>query len=309
MESAAIFILKITLTSSMAVLYATIGEILAERSGVLNLGVEGMMLVGALAGFAASFYTGSLWVGVLCAMLAGGVLALIHAFFSVILRVNQVVSGLALTLLGIGLSDFLGRPLIGKTAAKLEAFPLFPLDRIPVVGDVFFTHSALVYPAYLLVPASAYFLYRTRFGLELRATGENPSAADTVGIGVIGHRCLFTFMGGTLAGLGGAYLSLAYTPGWKEQMTGGQGWIAIALVIFSMWDPLRAAAGALLFGFINALQFYFQAAGITIIPGYILRMLPYLFTIGVLVAITRSESARKRVGAPAALGTPFEREK
>lgn len=308
MESGALFIAKITITSSMAVLYATIGEIFAERSGILNLGVEGMMLIGALTAFATTHSLHSLWAGVLAAMLMGGIFAMIHGFFSIALRVNQVVSGLALTLFGIGLSNFLGRPLIGKVSLKFEPFGLFPLDRIPVVGTVIFSHHALVYPAYVLVPMAYFFLFRTRYGLQLRAIGENPAAADTVGINVSSLRYLYTFVGGVLAGLGGAYLSLAYTPGWKEQMTGGQGWIAIALVIFAMWDPLKAVAGALLFGFINAFQFYCQAAGLTVIPSYALRMLPYLFTIGVLIIITRWEAAKKRVGAPGALGTPFERE-
>lgn len=310
MDAAAfIFIAKITVASSMAVFYATLGEIFAERSGVLNLGVEGMMLMGALAGFAGVYATGSLMIGVLAAMLASGIFSLIHGFFAISLRVNQVVSGLALTLFGIGLSNFLGRPLIGRVAAKFEPIGLYPLDRIPVVGEIFFTQNLLVYPSYLLVPLAGWFLYRTRYGLSLRAVGEKPSAADTVGIPVARLRYLYTFFGGALAGLGGAYLSLAYTPGWKEQITGGQGWIAIALVIFALWDPYRAAAGALLFGFINAFQFYCQAAGVTLIPGYILRMLPYLFTIAVLVVITRWKAARKRIGAPAALGLPFERER
>jgi ABC-type uncharacterized transport system permease subunit len=308
MESAIVFIATITISSSMAVLYATIGEIFAERSGILNLGVEGMMLVGALTAFATVDSIHSLWAGALAAMLVGGIFAMIHGFFSITLRVNQVVSGLALTLFGIGLTNFLGRPLIGKVSLKLEPFGFFPLDKIPVIGKVMFTQNALVYPAYILIPLAYLFLYRTRYGLQLRAIGENPSAADTVGINVLGLRYLYTFVGGAFAGLGGAYLSLAYTPGWKEQMTGGQGWIAIALVIFAMWDPLKAVAGALLFGFINAFQFYCQAAGITIIPSYILRMLPYLATIGVLIMITRWEAAKKRVGAPGALGIPFERE-
>jgi simple sugar transport system permease protein len=308
MESAPLFIAKITLTSSMAVLYATIGEIFAERGGVLNLGVEGMMLMGALSGFATTYATQSLWLGVLAAMFVGALFALIHGFFSITLKVNQVVSGLALTLFGIGLSNFLGRPLIGKVSLKFEPSVLFPLNTIPYLGDLFFTHHALVYPAYVLIPLAYLHLYKTKYGLELRAVGENPAAADTVGIGVFHIRYLYTLVGGALAGLGGAYLSLAYTPGWKEQMSGGQGWIAIALVIFATWDPLRATLGALLFGFINAFQFYCQAAGLTLIPGYVLRMLPYLFTIAVLVIITRWGAAKKRVGAPAALGIPFERE-
>ena len=292
----------------MAVLYATVGEIFTERSGVLNLGVEGMMLIGALTAFAATASFQSLWIGTLAAMLISGCFALIHGFFAISLRVNQVVSGLALTLFGIGLSNFMGRPFIGKLSLKFEPFGLSPLDKIPVLGPVFFNQSALVYPAYLLVPLAYYFLFKTRYGLQLRAVGENPSAADTVGISVYSIRYLYTFIGGALAGLGGAYLSLAYTPGWKEQMTGGQGWIAIALVIFSMWDPLKAAAGALLFGFINAFQFYCQAAGLTLIPSYILRMLPYLFTIGVLAVITHWKTAKKAAGAPESLGVPFERE-
>jgi simple sugar transport system permease protein len=308
MESEILFIAKITITSSMAVLYATIGEIFTERSGVLNLGVEGMMLIGALTAFATVHSTHSLWIGVLAALLAAGVFALIHGFFSISLRVNQVVSGLALTLFGIGLSDFLGRPLIGKVSLKFEPVALYPLDRIPWIGDLLFNHNLLVYPSYILVPISYILLHKTRYGLEMRAVGEYPSAADTAGISVAGIRYFYTFLGGALAGLGGAYLSLAYTPGWKEQMTGGQGWIAIALVIFAMWDPVRAVLGALLFGFINAFQFYCQAAGLTLIPSYILRMLPYLFTIAVLLIITRWEAARKRLGAPEALGTPFERE-
>ena len=308
MESAILFIAQITISSSMAVLYATIGEIYAERSGVLNLGVEGMMLMGALTAFATVYSVQSLWFGVLAAMLVGGAFAMIHGFFSITLRVNQVVSGLSLTLFGIGLSNFLGRPLIGKVSLKFEPFGFFLFGRIPIIGNIFFSHNALVYPAFLLIPFAYIFLYKTRYGLQLRAIGENPSAADTVGINVSRLRYLYTFIGGAFAGLGGAYLSLAYTPGWKEQMTGGQGWIAIALVIFSMWDPVRATAGALLFGFINAFQFYCQAAGLTIIPTYILRMMPYLFTIVVLAIITRWEAAKKRMGAPGALGIPFERE-
>lgn len=309
MENAAIFIANVTISSSMAVLYATIGEIFAERSGILNLGVEGMMLMGALAAFSATHAFGSLGAGVVAAMLVAGFFALIHGFFSITLKVNQVVSGLALTLVGIGVSNFLGRPLIGKVAARFEPFGFFPLDQIPGLGKIFFTQNLLVYPAYLLIPLAYFFLYRTTYGLHLRAVGENPAAADTVGIHVNRFRYGYTFVGGALAGLGGAYLSLAYTPGWKEQMTGGQGWIAIALVIFAMWDPLRAAAGALLFGFINAFQFYCQAAGITVIPGYVLRMLPYLFTIGVLIVMSRREAVKKRFGAPAALGIPFDRER
>ena len=213
MEPAVIFITKVTISSSMAVLYATIGEIFTERSGILNLGVEGMMLIGSLTAVAVAQMSGSLHAAVLVAMLASGTFAMIHGFFSISLRVNQVVSGLALTLFGIGLSNFLGRPFIGKVSLRYEPVAIFPFDQIPLIGPIFFSHTLLVYPAYLLVPAAYFFLYKTKYGLHLRAIRENPDAADTVGISVYKLRYLYTFVGGTFAGLGGAYLSLAYTPG------------------------------------------------------------------------------------------------
>jgi len=303
-----IFILSIAIQSSVAVLFATLGEVFTERSGILNLGVEGMMLMGALSGFAATFYSHSLLLGILAALVVGGLLALIHGFFAITLRANQVVCGLALAILGIGLSSFLGRPIIGRVAERFVPLPIPVLKEIPILGPVLFNQSALVYVGYILVPLSWFFLYHTRPGLNLRAVGENPAAADTSGIGVVPLRYLWTIFGGMLAGLGGAYLSLCYTPGWKENMTSGQGWIAIAMVIFALWNPFRAVLGALLFGGVNALQFYFEARQIDLVPSYILRMLPYLFTIVILVIITRGKTARKRVGAPASLGLPFQRE-
>ena len=303
-----IFILSIAIQSSVAVLFATLGEVFTERSGVLNLGVEGMMLMGALSGFAATFYSHSLLLGVLTSLVVGGLLAMVHGFFTITLRANQVVCGLALTILGIGLSSFLGRPIIGRVAERFVPIPIPLLKEIPILGPVLFKQSALIYVGYVLVPLSWFFLYHTRPGLNLRSIGENPAAADTAGIGVIRLRYLWTAFGGMLAGLGGAYLSLCYTPGWKENMTSGQGWIAIAMVIFALWNPFRAVLGALLFGGVNALQFYFEARQIDLIPSYILRMLPYLFTIAILVIITRRKTVRKRVGAPASLGLPFQRE-
>jgi simple sugar transport system permease protein len=303
-----IFILSITIQSSIAVLFATVGEVFAERSGVLNLGVEGMMLMGALSGFAATFYSQSLLLGVLASIVVGGIFALIHGFFTISLRVNQVVSGLALAILGIGLSSFLGRPIIGRVGERFIPYPIPYLQEIPIIGPVLFRQNLLIYLSYLLVPAAWFFLFYTRPGLNLRSVGENPAAADTAGIPVIRIRYLWTAFGGMLAGLGGAYLSLCYTPGWKENMTSGQGWIAIAMVIFALWNPWRAALGALLFGGINALQFYFEARQFTLIPSYILRMLPYLFTIAILVIITRWKTLRKKGSAPAGLGLPFQRE-
>lgn len=306
--STLIFVLSITIQSSMAVLFASIGEVFTERSGVLNLGVEGMMLVGALSGFATAHATGSLALGVLGAMATGGVLALIHGVFTITLRANQVVCGLALVILGTGLASFLGRPLIGRVGVRFLPWPVPMLSEVPVLGPVLFVQVPLVYLGYVLVPAAWFFLFHTRPGLNLRAVGENPAAADTAGIPVARTRYLWTAFGGALAGLAGAYLSLAYTPGWKENMTSGQGWIAIAMVIVALWNPWRAALGALLFGCVNALQFTLEARQISVIPSYILRMLPYLFTIATLVLITRLQQLRGRGGAPANLGVPFERE-
>ncbi len=302
------FILSIAIQSSIAVLLATIGEIFAERSGVLNLGVEGMMLMGALSGFAAAYSSHNLFLGILAAMVVGGLLASIHGLFAITLRANQVVCGLALTIFGIGLSSFLGRPLIGRVGERIVPLPIPFLKEIPLLGPVLFDQTPITYFCYLLVPCAWCFLYHTRPGLNLRSVGENPAAADTAGIPVIKIRYFWTAFGGTLAGLAGAYLSLAYTPGWKENMTAGQGWIAIAMVIFALWNPLRALLGALLFGGVNALQFFFEARQFTLIPSYILRMLPYLFTIAILILITRQRGVRRRAGAPAGLGLPFQRE-
>ncbi len=303
-----IFILSITIQSSIAVLLATIGEVFTERSGVLNLGVEGMMLMGALSGFAATYYFHNLLLGILAAMVVGGMLALLHGIFTITLRANQVVCGLALAIFGIGLSSFLGRPIIGRVSQRIVQLSLPVLKDIPILGPVLFNQTPVAYFSYLLVPCAWFFLYHTRPGLNLRSVGENPTAADTAGIAVIKIRYLWTIFGGMLAGLGGAYLSLSYTPGWKENMTSGQGWIAIAMVIFALWNPLRAVLGALLFGGVNALQFFFEASQFTLIPSYILRMLPYLFTIAILVIITQWKTVRKRAGAPAGLGLPFQRE-
>ena len=301
------FIGQIAVKSSIAVLLATLGEIVAERSGVLNLGVEGMMLAGALCAAAAGIATGNPLIAVAAGTLAGGLLALVHGFFSVTLRVNQVLSGLALTLLGMGLTSFLGRPLIGAApGVRLRALPLPGLADIAVVGDIFFRQSILAYLAYILVPLCWILLFRTGTGLKIRAAGEDAAAVDAAGIDVLRIRYLCTFAGGLGAGLAGAYLSLSYTPGWKESMTGGQGWVAIAMVIFATWNPLRAILGAFLFGGLTALQFYFQAVGVDIVPAYILKMLPYLLTIVVMMAVNAGPG--RRFGGPAALGVPFNRE-
>jgi ABC-type uncharacterized transport system permease subunit len=307
-------ILTIAIRAGTSLVYATIGEITTERAGILNLGVEGMMIMGAVTAFAAAFHTGSVWAGVVTAMLVGGLMALIHAFLTVTLRADQTVSGLALTIFGSGLASFLGQrlgpggaPLVGQVGPRFSKVDLPGLVDLPVIGPALFNQDLLIYAMYLFVPLAWYFLYKTRPGLHLRAIGESPQAADAMGVNVLGLRYLYTVLGGMLVGLGGAHLSLAYTPGWTENLTGGRGWIAIALVIFATWDPARAVIGALLFGGVNAVQFRLQAAGTTI-PAAFLNMLPYAFTIIVLVLITWWEAFRKRVGAPAALGLPYMRE-
>jgi simple sugar transport system permease protein len=307
-DQTATFLVSIAIQSSLAVLFAAIGAVLTERSGVLNLGVEGMMLMGAWSGFAAAYVTHSLTLGLLAGMTVGALLALIHGAFVISLRANQVVCGLALAILGIGLSGFLGRPFIGKVGVRFSVWPVPGLSDLPILGAAMFKQVPLVYLGYVVVPAAWFLLFHTRAGLNLRAVGENPAAADAAGIDVVGTRYLWTGCGGMMAGLGGAYLSLAYTPGWKENMSSGQGWIAIAMVIFGLWNPWRAGIGALLFGIVNALQFTLEARQITLIPSYQLRMLPYLFTITILVLTTRSRTTRGRLAAPASLGLPFERE-
>lgn len=299
--------LSATIKAGTPLLYVTLGEILAERSGILNLGLEGMMLIGAMVGYLICFLTGNPWIGVLVATLAGGAVALIHAFLVITLRAQQVVSGLALTMFGAGLSGFLGKVVIGVPIANyLKPVTVPLLGSIPYLGEIFFQQDALVYISYLLIPLAVFWIYRTRPGLHLRAVGENPATADAMGINVYAVRYLYTFLGGCLAGLGGAYLSLAYTPVWLENMTAGRGWIAIALVIFAAWDPFKALLGSYLFGLVDAVQFRLQAVGVAV-PSFFLNMTPYLATILVLIFATR-ETLRRRLGAPAALGLPYVRE-
>ncbi len=307
-------ILSIAIAAGTSLVYATIGEIITERAGILNLGVEGMMIMGAVSAFAGAYHSDNAWIGVLVAILVGGLMALIHAFLTISLRADQVVSGLALTLLGTGLSSFLGQrlgpqgaPLVGLVGPRFRKIPLPGLSELPFLGPTVFNQDMLSYLMYFFVPVAWYFLYKTRSGLHLRAIGESPQTADAMGVDVFGLRYLYTIAGGMLVGLGGAHLSLSYTPGWTENLTGGRGWIVIALVIFATWDPARAVIGALLFGGVNAIQFRLQASGTTI-PASLLNMLPYIFTIVVLVLITWGETFRKRVGAPAALGLPYMRE-
>jgi ABC-type uncharacterized transport system permease subunit len=314
-----IIILQAGVASGTVLLFATIGEIFAERAGVLNLGVEGMMLMGAMSAFSVAVHTGNPWLGLILAMVVAGALSLVHGLVSIHFQADQVVSGLTLTFLGTGLSLVFGEGLSKAGAISLlPSFSIPLLDRIPALGPILFTdQSVLAYLGYMLLPLSWFYINRTRPGLHLRAVGEHPAAADALGINVYGLRYLYVFVGGVLAGLAGATISLAISPGWfSELTTSGQGWIAIGLVIFAQWDPWRAAGGAYAFGALRRLILDLQ--GPMVLMGFrnpfyydpylafFLQMLPYAFTIVVLVIGSR-EAMRKRLGAPAALGIPYIR--
>jgi general nucleoside transport system permease protein len=291
------------ITASTPLLIAAIGELVVEKSGVLNLGVEGMMLVGALAGFAVSVTTGSLLLGFAAAAVAAMALALLFAFLTITLQTNQVATGLALTLFGIGLSAFLGRSYAGLPAKALEPVPFGALAEIPVLGPLLLRFDAAVYGALVLFGITAWVLARTRAGLLLRAVGESPAVAHTLGQPVTRVRYLATLYGGALAGFGGAYLSTGLTPMWVEGMSAGRGWIALALVVFATWKPLRVLLGAWLFGGMTVLQLHGQGLGLDI-PSEFLSMLPYLATILVLVVICR-DPRTILLNQPASLGRPF----
>jgi general nucleoside transport system permease protein len=310
-------ILVVVLASAVVygtpLLYAALGELLAERSGVLNLGVEGMMLVGAVMGFWGVQRTGSLTLAIGVAAVAGAAMALIHAFLVVTLRANQIVSGLALTIFAGagGLSSYLGNDLnIADQPAK-HAFSAFlpkGWQSAEIVGPIFFRQSVLVYASWACVVLVGLYLARTRPGLNVRAVGESPAAADAMGINVVGYRYLHTVVGGAFAGVGGACFSLSITPQWVDGLTSGAGWIAIALVIFAFWRPALCLVGAYLFGAFSGIPFTFQARGILSgVPPELFQALPYLMTVIVLVLVS-SAGARRRLGAPASLGTAYVRE-
>lgn len=314
-----IIILQAGVATGTVLLFATIGEIFAERAGVLNLGVEGMMLIGAMAAFSVAVRTGNPWLGVLAAMLVAGLLSQLHAVISIHFQADQVVSGLSLTFLGTGLSLVFGEGLSkAGTISMLPSFSIPLLSQIPFLGPILFSNqNVMVYFGYLFFPAAWFYINRTRPGLHLRAVGEYPAAADALGINVYRLRYVYVFMGGVLAGLAGATISLAVSPGWFSEMTtSGQGWIAIGLVIFAQWDPLRAAVGAYAFGALRRLILDLQGPTTLLglanpfyynpYLGFFLQMLPYAFTIIVLVIGSR-EAMRKRLGTPAALGLPYVR--
>lgn len=284
-------------------MYAALGELVTEKSGVLNLGVEGMMLVGAVVAFMVAAKSGSPWLGVLAGTGAGAAVSMVFAVIALSLLANQVATGLALSLFGVGLSAFVGLDYVSVVIAGITPLAIAGLSDIPFLGPLLFGHNPLVYLSFVLFVAVHYFLYRTRAGLVLRAVGESPQSAHAIGYPVIAIRYAAVFFGGACSGLAGAFLSVAYTPLWVEGMVAGRGWIALALVVFATWKPWRVLAGAYLFGGVTLAQFQVQAMG-SAIPAQYLSMLPYVATILVLAFISR-DAVTIRLNSPASLARPF----
>lgn len=289
--------------ASTPILLAALGELVVEKSGVLNLGVEGMMIIGAVCGFIAAVTTGSPWLGFVFGAICGAAVSMIFAVLTQYLMANQVATGLGLTMFGLGLAALLGHSYSGINPPEFFKINIPVLSDLPVVGRILFSHDPMIYISLVMVVAVWYFLRRTRGGLVLRAVGENHDAAHALGYKVIRIRMMAIGFGGACAGLGGAYLSLVRVPQWTEGMTAGSGWIALAIVVFASWKPLRIILGAYLFGGVTVLQLNLQAAGLSISPAY-LSMTPYLVTIIVLVVMS-ADKARASLNAPASLGKLF----
>lgn len=303
MEDVIISVAQRTLIAGTPLLLGTIGEVICERSGNLNLGVEGVMAIGAIAAFIVTFYTSSPWLGLAAAMLAGVMISLIHAVASITMQANQVVSGLALTMLGLGISGLAGKPYVGKPLqVKMDTVAVPFLSDLPVVGPIFFNHSPFFYLAVILAVMAWFVLKYTSIGIKIRSTGENPKATETQGVNVSMIRYGCVLIGGAFSGMAGANLSISYSKSWIEGMTAGRGWIVIALTIFALWSPARAIIGAFLFGGIFVLQYLLQPIGI---PPNFLAMLPYLATLAVLLVIGLKDN--KKLSPPAMLGEPYKR--
>ncbi|MBA3041980.1 MAG: ABC transporter permease [Alphaproteobacteria bacterium] len=296
-------ILLTVITASTPLVIAAMGELVTERSGVLNLGVEGMMIIGAVCAFAVAQLSGSPLIGVGAGILAGAVFSLLFAFLTLTLVANQVATGLALTILGLGVSGMLGESFVGVPGVKLQPIAIPLLADIPFLGPLLFRQDLIFYLSILLVVGVNWFLFRTRSGLKLRAIGDNHGSAHTLGIHVIRTRYLAVLFGGACAGLAGAQLSLVYTPQWVENMSAGRGWIALALVVFASWRPWRVLAGGYLFGAVTIGQLHAQAFGIGL-PSQLLSALPYAATIVVLVIISQNRRTTL-INTPASLGKPF----
>lgn len=290
--------------SGTPLLLVALGELICEKSGVLNLGQEGMMLFGAVVGFIVAFATGSLWLGVLLACLAGMLLASLFALVALGCQANQVATGLALTIFGIGLSAFIGSAWVGKPLSGFEPVAIPLLSDIPLIGHMLFKQDVLVYLSLALFALVAWVLMKSRLGLIIQAVGENPDAASAMGLPVLRVRTLAVLFGGAMAGMAGAYLSLAYTPMWAENMSAGRGWIALALVVFASWRVWRVLLGAYLFGLASILHLVAQGIGMNI-SANLLAMLPYVATILVLVILSR-DTLKTRLFAPVSLGRPWK---
>jgi ABC-type uncharacterized transport system permease subunit len=297
-------ILTAAIKTGTPLLLVALGEMVCEKSGVLNLGQEGMMLMGAVCGFIAAFSTGSLLLGVLAAMLAGMLMSLLFGVISMHLRANQVATGLALTIFGTGLSAFIGAAYVGKTVKGFQGFHIPLLSDIPLIGPLLFSHDVMIYVSWLLVLVVGWFCVKTRGGLILRAVGENPHNANAIGLPVLTVRYLAILFGGAMAGLAGSYMSLAYTPMWMENMTGGRGWIALALVVFASWKTKNLVLGAYLFGIASIMHLVLQGLGMKISPS-LLAMLPYLATLIVMIFIG-SNRMKEKLSAPMSLGQTFD---
>jgi ABC-type uncharacterized transport system permease subunit len=296
-------VLFTVVTAATPLLFAALGELIVERSGVVNLGVEGMMALGAALGFAVAFQTGSTFLGAVAGAGAGMALATLFAALALGLGANQVASGLALTILGLGASGLVGAGFVGQKRDSAPHLHIAGLSDLPVVGKLLFSHDAFVYLAVALTLGVAWFFARSRMGLALRAIGDNHASAHALGLKVLRARFLAILFGGACAGLAGAYLSLAYTPFWAPGMTAGRGWIALALVVFASWRPFRALVGALLFGAATTLQLHAQASGKFAVPAQLMSALPYLVTILALIFLSLLD--RRGSAAPASLGKPF----
>jgi simple sugar transport system permease protein len=312
MEDVLAGVLATAVASGTVIAFAALGEVLTERTGVLNLGLEGIMAMGAVSAIiAVNVFSTTAFAGLVTSAIVGLLLGAMFAVATVIFKANQVLSGLALTFFGIGLAGLLGAPYAGQPAqARFQRVPIPLLSDIPVLGRGLFNHNVLVYFAFLLLPIIiTYVLYRTRHGLSIRAVGENPSAADASGIGVTGLRFFYTSIGAGLSAMAGAYLTLAFIPSWAEGVTGGRGWIAIALVIFAGWRPIPIVLGALLFGAVTSLGFVAQLRDWGI-PTAFLSMLPYLSTLLLMLIpfISKRRGERRMGTAPDALGLPYFRE-
>jgi ABC-type uncharacterized transport system permease subunit len=296
-------VLLTIITASTPLVIAAIGELVTERAGVLNLGVEGMMIIGSVGAFVAAQVSGSAYVGLIAGIAGGAVFSLLFAFLTLTLVANQVATGLALTIIGLGASGMIGEAYVGVPGIRLLPIEIPFLSQLPYVGAALFKQDIVFYMSIVLVIAVNWFLFRSRAGLKIRAIGDNHESAHALGIGVIRTRYLAVMFGGACAGLAGAQLSLIYTPQWTESMSGGRGWIALALVVFSSWRPWRILAGGYLFGAVTILQLHAQAFGIGI-PSQFLSMLPYAATVIVLIIISHNRRMTL-INTPASLGKPF----